>query len=91
MKEKKFKVQPFVSNVMASISWDSRNVSGILEQKCHNPFRAVHTDKQVQTTNLKISAKLEDKSSPHPPHLRPSDFHLFGSLKDALRGSSGRA
>jgi hypothetical protein len=39
--------------------------------------------------NSKGSAKHEDESSPHPPYspdLAPSDFHLFGPLKDALRG-----
>jgi hypothetical protein len=32
MRERKFTVQLSVSKVVASISWDSRNVSGILEQ-----------------------------------------------------------
>ena len=37
--------------------------------------------------NLKGSIKHEDESTAHPPYspdLEPSDFHLFGPLKDAL-------
>jgi hypothetical protein len=35
---------------------------------------------------LKVFAKQEDDSSPYPPHLRPSNFHLYRSLQDALQG-----
>jgi hypothetical protein len=46
--------------------------------------------KEFETTNSKISTKQEDESSPHPPYspdVAPSDFHRFGHLNDALRGS----
>jgi hypothetical protein len=45
--------------------------------------------KEVNTMNLKGSAKQEDESSPHPPYspdLAPSDLHLFSTLKVAFRG-----
>jgi len=39
-------------------------VSGFLEERCHNQFRAMRTDiKEVKTTNSKGSTKQENKSS----------------------------
>jgi hypothetical protein len=39
-------------------------VSGILGERCHNQFRAVHADiPEVKTTNLKALAKQESESS----------------------------
>ena len=63
-------------------------VSGILEEKCHNQFRAICADiKEVNSTNLKGLAKQEDESSPYPvynPDLTPSEFHLSDPLKDGF-------
>jgi hypothetical protein len=45
--------------------------------------------KEVKTTNSKGSAKQEDESSTRPAYsldLAPTDFHLLGPSKDALRG-----
>ena len=45
--------------------------------------------KEVKTTNSKGSAKQEEESSTRPAYsldLAPSDFHLLGPPKDALRG-----
>jgi hypothetical protein len=45
--------------------------------------------KEVKATNSKDSAKQEDEyidHSPYSPNLTPSDFHIFGPLKDVLRG-----
>jgi len=39
--------------------------------------------------NSKFSTKLEVESSPHPPFspdMASFSFHLFGPMKDALRG-----
>jgi hypothetical protein len=64
-------------------------VSGILEERRHNRFRATSADvKDVKTTNSYGSAEQEDESSvlpPYSPDLVPSDCHLYGPLKDALR------
>jgi len=58
MREKKFKVQPSVSKVVASISWDS--VEMLVEFL--NRSATIHSKQYMQhTTNLKVSAKLEDK------------------------------
>jgi len=55
---------------------------------CHNQFRAICANiKEVNSTNLKGSAKQEDESSPYllySPDLAPSEFHLPGFLKDAF-------
>jgi len=44
--------------------------------------------KEVKATNSKDSAKQDDEHGGHPPYspsLAPSDFHILGHLKDALR------
>jgi len=86
-----FNVQTSAGEVIASIFWeDSEGIFSIalLEQKCHNEFRAICADiKEVKTMTLKGSVKHEDESSAHPPYspdLEPSEFHLFRPLKDAL-------
>jgi histone-lysine N-methyltransferase SETMAR len=46
------------------------------------PFAAAATIETIQKLNFELL--------PHPPfspHLVPSDYHLFGSLKKELRGS----
>jgi hypothetical protein len=74
---------------MAGIIWDSEGillVEFLNDERCHNQFRAICADiKEVNSTNLKGSAKQEDESSLYPsciPDLAPSDFHLSGPLKD---------
>jgi hypothetical protein len=45
--------------------------------------------KKVTATNSKDSAKQDDEYSDHRPYsnnLAPFDFHIFGPLKDVLRG-----
>jgi histone-lysine N-methyltransferase SETMAR len=45
------------------------------------PHTTLHTRKEIAKTGWTVL--------PHPPYspnLAPSDFHLFGPLKDALRG-----
>ena len=46
-----------------------------------HPHTATHTVEALQQLNFEV---LEHP--PYSPDLTPSDFHLFGPLKDALRG-----
>jgi len=44
----------------------------------------------LSVVHLLICEWLVGMCSPHIPHspdMAPSDFHLFGTLKDALRGT----
>lgn len=44
--------------------------------------------KEVKATNSKDSANQDDEYGGHPPYspnLAPSDFYIFGPLKDAIR------
>jgi len=61
----------------------NRNPGDMLIQ--HDIVRP-HTSLQTQEANAKFAWNV----LPHPPHspdVMPSDFHLFGPLKDALRGT----
>jgi hypothetical protein len=54
-----------------------------------NSERYVKSIKGVRTTNSKVLTKQEDESRPrrpYSPNSAPSDFHIFGPLKDVLRG-----
>jgi histone-lysine N-methyltransferase SETMAR len=61
-----------------------KNVAEILLQ--HDKARP-HTSLKTQETITQPRWTV----LPHPPHspdFAPSDFHLFGALKDAIRGKS---
>ncbi|GFG37899.1 hypothetical protein Cfor_07389, partial [Coptotermes formosanus] len=45
------------------------------------PHAARHTVRQIQDLKLEVLP-----NPPYSPYLAPRDFHLFWSLKDALRG-----
>jgi hypothetical protein len=58
--------------------------SGILEEMCHNQFRAICAEiKEVKTTNMKGSDKQKDEPL-FSCISAPSDIHLFGPLRYAL-------
>jgi histone-lysine N-methyltransferase SETMAR len=53
----------------------------VLHQDNARPHATAATIETIQKLNFELL--------PHPPyspHLAPSDYHLFGSLKKALRG-----
>jgi len=45
------------------------------------PHSSAHTKETLQ--ELKFEAPIHP---PYSPDIAPSDFHLFGSLKEALKG-----
>ena len=45
------------------------------------PYTAAHTVETLQKLKFEVLAH-----PPYSPNLAPSDYHLFGPLKEALRG-----
>jgi hypothetical protein len=39
-----------------------------------------------QTDETVNELRFEFEHSPYSPHVTPSDFHMFGPMKEALRG-----
>ena len=63
--------------------WPNRNPGDMLIQR---DSACLHTSQRTQ----EAIAKFDWTVLPHPPYspdLALSDFHLFGPLKDALRGT----
>ena len=52
----------------------------LLHDNAH-PHTVAHTDEMLQKLKFEVVAH-----PPYSPDLAPSDYHLFGPLKEALRG-----
>jgi hypothetical protein len=60
------------------------------EEDCHRVFCCMTSLLHHSAAHIKETLqKLKSEALDHPPYssdLAPSDFHLFGHLKEALRG-----
>jgi hypothetical protein len=68
-----------VTNV--KYSNNEANSSQKMKGKVVCPHSSAHTKETLQ--ELKFEAPIHP---PYSPDIAPSDFHLFGSLKEALKG-----
>ena len=65
MRNKKFNVQTCASEVTANVFWDGAEnvVSGILEDRCHNQFRAICAD--IKEFKQRIGRMRSNKKMQH--------------------------
>jgi hypothetical protein len=97
LRENKFKAQISAAVVVASVFWNSDGIFFVQFFKRRatiNSERLSADIKEAAVMKSKFSAKEGDESSPPAPPPSPlyipdsatSEFHLFDSLKEPLRG-----
>jgi histone-lysine N-methyltransferase SETMAR len=88
---KKFKVTPPAGKVMLCVFLDSREVLSAHFQKCGENVNSAsynarpHTAHATQERIKELQWELLEHP-PYNPDLAPSDFHVFGPLKNNLGG-----
>jgi histone-lysine N-methyltransferase SETMAR len=98
-RKKKFKTNPSAGNFMITVFWHTDGVILVDVMARGETINRSRRDVLIQHDNALPHTSLRTQESiakfgwsvlPHPPNspdLAPSDFHLFGPLKDKQRGT----